>query len=62
MSEGWCENWELTTRLKANDTAVRRARELIGTLTAGDTQHVTLVYDGSKTAAASKSSLFPAAA
>ena len=42
------ENWELTTRLKANDTAVRRARELIGTLTAGDTQHVTLVSTAAK--------------
>jgi anti-sigma-K factor RskA len=42
------ENRELTTRLKADDSAVRRARELISTLTAGDAQQVTLVSTAAK--------------
>ena len=37
------ENRELAARLEANDGVVRRARDLINTLTAEDTQQVTLV-------------------
>ncbi|MGH9710653.1 MAG: anti-sigma factor [Candidatus Acidiferrales bacterium] len=42
------ENRELTSRLEANDRAVRQARELINMLTAGDAARITLVASGAK--------------